>query len=46
MIDFTTSLTAILDSNPGMRAMVIRPLPRPGPGEFGACVQVLQVTRS
>ena len=30
MIEFSTSLTSILDAHPNLRAVVIRPLPRPG----------------
>jgi hypothetical protein len=36
VIDFTQNLTSMLDANPGLRAMVFRPLPRPGPVELGA----------
>ncbi len=43
MIDFTGTLTDILDANAGLRAMVVRPLPRPGPGPFGAFLPTLQV---
>jgi hypothetical protein len=43
MMDFTQTVTDILDANQGLRAIVIRPLPRPGPGAFGSSMDVLQV---
>lgn len=43
MIEFSQTLSDILDANSGLRAMVIRPLPRPGPGPFGASLSILQV---
>ncbi len=46
MIDFAQTLSEILDSNVGMRAMVIRPLPKPGPLPFGDDLKTLQVPAS
>lgn len=43
IIEFSQTLSDILDANSGLRAMVIRPLPRPGPGPFGASLSILQV---
>ncbi len=45
-IEFSTTLSDILDANSGLRAMIIRPLPRPGPGPFGAGLTLLTVRDS
>jgi hypothetical protein len=42
-MDFTQTVTDILDANQGLKAIIIRPLPRPGPGKFGSGLEVLQV---
>ncbi len=44
MLDFSETLTNILDANQDLRAIVIRPLPQPGPGPFNfASLPNLQV---
>ncbi len=45
MIGFTEALSSILDANPGLRAIVIRPLPRRDLDHpvFGAGMAILQV---
>ncbi len=45
-IDFAETLSSILDEHPSLRAMIIRPLPRPGPGPFGAGLTILTVSFS
>jgi len=42
MMDFSQTLTEILDSRPGLRAIVVRPIPRLGQGAFGSELVILQ----
>jgi hypothetical protein len=43
MMDFTQTVTDILDANQGLKAIIIRPLPRRSSGPFGEGLEALQV---
>ena len=43
MIDFSRTLREILDAYPSVRAIVVRPLLRTGPGSYTGDLSVLQV---